>query len=69
MKESHSGDEIVLPDTPVSSFRVLLRYLYTGIVHLKDSKEGIILRIWFDLFILIDQAKIIKFLSVVQDLK
>ena len=39
MKEANSPDEIVLQDTPVISFRVLLEYLYTGIVYLKDLKE------------------------------
>lgn len=39
MKESTSLDEIILKDTPVASFRVLLEYLYTGVVHLKELKE------------------------------
>jgi len=39
MKESNSMEEIVLPDTPLTSFRVLLEYLYTGMIYLKDSKE------------------------------
>jgi len=39
MKESNSADEITLPDTAVTSFRVLLEYLYTGIIYLRDSKE------------------------------
>lgn len=39
MKESTSNEVIELRDTPVVSFRVLLEYLYTGMVYLKDSRE------------------------------
>lgn len=39
MREANSHEEIGLQDTPAASFRVLLEYLYTGIVSLKDLKE------------------------------
>lgn len=39
MREANSFDEIKLQDTPAASFRVLLEYLYTGIVSLKDLRE------------------------------
>jgi len=39
LREANCGEEIVLKDTPVVSFRVLLQYLYSGIVSLKRLKE------------------------------
>ena len=39
MKETTTQDEIVLQDTPLVAFRVLLQYLYSGIITLKCLKE------------------------------
>lgn len=39
MREANTHDEIILQDTPVTSFRILLEYLYSGMVSLKNLKE------------------------------
>lgn len=39
LREANSGDEIILKDTPASSFAVLLQYLYSGAISLRNQKE------------------------------
>ena len=36
MREAHAGAEIMLPDTPLEAFKLLLKYAYSGEVATSD---------------------------------